>query len=191
MTTTDESTRIDVDLPPEFHAVPLDPAVEDRAVAQRELIETLAIDDAERREGLGWFLEALALMTRDTHVSGTAFCAVELDGRPSTATLTVATQAMPSDGPLVFAQGAYESMRAKGGYTSVRLDRIGTVSGVVATREVEVDGRSTQQITVVVPVPGQRLGVFVTVATDDLDHAAVYEQVAVDAARSVRVTAVH
>ena len=76
MTTTDKSIRIDLDLPPEFHEVPLDRAVEDRAAAQRELIDTLHVGDAERREGLGWFLEALATMTRDSHIAGTAFCGV-------------------------------------------------------------------------------------------------------------------
>ncbi|UPK73818.1 hypothetical protein MU582_15430 [Nocardioidaceae bacterium SCSIO 66511] len=187
MTTTHEPIRIDLDLPPEFREVPLDAAVEDRAAAQSELVEALGIDDAQRRESVGWFLEALATMTRDSHVSGTAFCAVELDGEPSTATLTVATQTMPSDDPLVFAQGTYETMRTRGGYTSVRLARVGPVSGVVAAREIEVGGQSTRQVTIVVPVPGQRLGVFVSVVSEDLDHSSVYERVALDAARTVRV----
>lgn len=187
MTTTDSSVRIDLDLPPDFHEVPLDVTVEDRVAAQHELLDALDVDDTRRREGLGWFLEALARMTRGGHVSGTAFCAVELDGAPSTATLTVATQGMPSDDPLVFAQGTYESMRARGDYDSVRLTRLGAVTGVVAVRELDVDERRSRQVTAVVPVPGHRIGVYVTVATDDLEHADVYERVATEAAGSVRV----
>ncbi len=186
MTTTDASTRIDLDLPSDFHEVPLDAAVEDRVAAQRELIDALDVDTSSR-EGLGWLLEALAGMTRTSHVSGTAFCAVTLDGSPSAATLTVATQAMPSDDPLVFAQGTYESMRASGDHDSVRLQRLGSVTGVVARRELDIDGRHSRQVTAVVPVPGHGLGVYVTVATDDLAHADVYERVAVGAASSVRV----
>lgn len=189
MTTTDSSVRIDLDLPPDFHEVPLDAAIEDRVAAQHELIDVLELDDVRRREGLGWFLEALARVTQGGHVTGTAFCAVELDGVPSTATLTVATQQMPSDDPLVFAQGTYESMRARGDYDSVQLERLGAVAGVVARRELDIDDRRSRQVTAVVPVPGHRIGVYVTVATDDLDHAEVYERVAIDAAGSVRVAA--
>lgn len=186
MTTTDASVRIDLDLPPDFHEVPLDPAIEDRVAAQRELVDALGADPRSR-EGLGWLLEALARMTRDSHVSGTAFCAVEIDGTPSTATLTVATQAMPSDDPLVFAQGTYESLRAGGDHDSIRLRRLGPVTGVVAHRELEIDGRRSSEVTAIVPVPGHRIGVYVTVATDDVDHTEVYERVAVDAAGTVRV----
>jgi len=101
--------------------------------------------------------------------------------------LSVATQAMPSDDPLVFAQGTYQSMRAGGEYDTVRLQRLGPVTGVVARRELDDDGRRSWQVTSVVPVPGHRIGVYVTVATDDADHVEVYEQVAVDVAGTVRV----
>lgn len=188
MTATHAPVSIDLDLPPDFHEVPLDAAVEDRTAAQRELVEALDVD-AHRREGLGWFLEALARMTRVGHVSGTAFCAVELDGAPSVATLTVATQAMPSDDALVFAQGTYQSMRLHGDYDVVRIERVGPVMGVVAERELDIDDRRSHQVTAVVPVVGHRLGVYVTVATDDIDHAAVYARVAIDAAASVRIAA--
>lgn len=187
MTTIDSPVQIDLDIPSDFHEVPLDLAVEDRVAAQRELIEALDLGDGDRREGLGWFLEAMSRMVRDGPVVGTAFCAVEIDGAPSTATLTVATRALPSDDPLVFAQGTYESMRRQGGYLSVGIERIGPVPGVVAAREIEVAGRSSRQVTAVVPVPGHRLGVFVTVATDDEAHVAVYERVVREAAATVRV----
>ncbi|MGH3359319.1 MAG: hypothetical protein ACRDO7_10985 [Nocardioidaceae bacterium] len=187
MTTIDSSAQIDIDIPPDFHEVPLDLAVEDRAAAQSELLEVLDLDDGDRREGLGWFLEAMARMVREGPVVGTAFCAVAIDQVPSTATLTVATRAMPSDDPLVFAQGTYESMRAQNTYVTVQLERIGAVTGVVATRELMVAERHSYQVTAVVPVPDQRLGVFVTVATDDRAHLSVYERVARDAAASVRV----
>lgn len=185
--TTTSPVRIDLDLPPDFHEVPLDAAVEDRVAAQRELIEALDIDDAQSREGIGWFLEALARMTQGSHVAGTAFCAVELDGVPSAATLTIATQEMPSDDPLVFAQGTYQSMRAASAYDTVQIERLGGVTGVVARREVDIGGNRSHQVTAVVPVAGHRVGVYVTVATDDLDHTEVYERVAIDAAASVRV----
>lgn len=187
MTTTESGVLIDLDLPPDFHEVPLDLAVEDRAAAQQELIDTLALDDRERREGIGWYLEAMARTIREGPVVGTAFCAVQLDGTPSSATLTVATRAMPSDDPLVFAQGAYESMRGQGTYAKVQIERLGSVTGVLATRVLELAERRSHQVTAVVPVPGHRLGVFITVATDDESHVALYERVARDAAATVRV----
>lgn len=187
MTTIDSAVQIDIDIPPDFHEVPLDLAVEDRVAAQRELIEALGLEDGERREGLGWFLEATARMVREGPIVGTAFCAVQIDGAPSTATLTVATRDLPSDEPLVFAQGTYETMRRDGSYASIRLDRIGPVTGVVAARELVVAERRLHQVTAVVPLPGHRLGVFVTVATDDESHLAMYERVARDAAATVRV----
>lgn len=187
MTAIESAVQIDIDLPPDFHEVPLDVAVEDRTAAQRELIAALDLDDSERRESIGWYLEAMARMVREGPVVGTAFCAVRLDGVPSTATLTVATRAMPSDDPLVFAQGTYESMLRQGTYTTVQVERIGPVTGVLATRGLELAERRSHQVMAVVPVPGHRLGVFVTVATDDESHAAVYERVARDAAATVRV----
>lgn len=188
MTTTESGVRIDLDIPPDFHEVPLDLAIEDRTAAQLDLIDELAPGDPERRESLGWFLEAMARNVREGPVVGTAFCAVQIDGNPSTATLTIATRSLPTDEPLVFAQGTYETMRD--GYDSVQLDRLGSVTGVVATRRREVDGRASHQVTAVVPVPGQRIGVFVTVETDDATHLSIYQRVARDAAASVRLAPV-
>ena len=49
-----------LDIPPDFHEVPLETAIEDRVAAQSALLEDMGLRDTEQREGLGLYLEAIA-----------------------------------------------------------------------------------------------------------------------------------
>lgn len=185
MTMTSPEVAIDLDLPSEFHEIPFAASVEDRVFAQTRLLDLLDIADPSQREGLGWYLEALSRGVSDGTVSGTAFCAVRLDGTPSAATITVATHPAPSDDPLVFVLGACRTFAGTGQYESVQHERLGHT--LVAVASGSTGGE--RHLTIAVPVVGQRIGVILMLSTADTAHAPVYERVARDAAASIRVVA--
>jgi len=187
VTTDTLAPQIQLDVPPDFHEVPLDAAVEDRVAGRTDLLNSLGLADPEQREGLGLYLEALARSLRDGPVAGTAFCAVELAGRPSTATLTVATTPCPGNDQLVVVAGIAEVLRAHGGYQSVQIERLGSHHGVVAVTDSAPAGPEQRQIMIAVPLPNQALAVLLTLATPHADDFATYSRVAREVAASARV----
>ncbi|MFY0406159.1 hypothetical protein [Solicola sp. PLA-1-18] len=176
---------IDVDLPPDFHEVPVASAVEDRVHDQDDLLDRLAVVDPVQREGLGWYLEALSRSAADADVAGTAFCAVRLAGRPSAATVTVAVHDADADDPLVFALGAAESLRADGRYDDVRTERVGHALAALAYGTDP--GSGARHVTAVVPAAGHATAVVLCLSTHDTASFGVYDRVLRRAAASVRV----
>lgn len=187
MTAATLTELVHLDVPHDFHEVPLDAAVEDRVAARTDVLDDLGLDDPEQREGLGLYFEALAHALRDGPVAGTAFCAVELDGKPSTATLTVATQPSTTRDPLVALAGVAEVLRTQAKHDSVSIERLGAQHGVVALGADESAGPGMRQVTIAVPVRGEPLLVWVTIATPCVDDFGTYARVAREVAASVRV----
>ena len=184
MTVASISNWIDLDVPPDFYEVPLEPSIEDRVFGQQRILDKLALDDRAQREGLGWYLEALSRSVNDGAVVSTAFCAVRLGGRPSSATLTVAMYPAESDDPLVFALGATRSMRSSGLYASVDQENLGRTLAAVAYGHTTSTAR---HVTIALPVPGQHLSVLLSLTTTDGTNFATYEKVVRQTAASVRV----
>ena len=176
-----------LDIPPDFHEIPLDAAVEDRVAARTEVLDELGVQHAEQREGLGLYFEAMARALRGGPVVGTAFCAVEIDGRPSTATLTVATQTGAPADPLVAAVGTAEVVRTRGEHDSVVIERIGAHHAVVATGTLTTGGQHLRTVTIATPLPAGRLVVLITLATPCRDDFAIYTRVAREVAASARL----
>lgn len=185
MTVTRADVAIDLDLPADFHEVPLGSSVEDRVFGQSRILDLLEITDPAHREGLGWYLEALSRDVRDGGVSGTAFCAVRMDGAPSTAAITVAVHPASSDDPLVFALGACRAFQGSGRYDTVGHERVGNSLAAVGSGFTN----GARHLTIARPVPGHHTGVVLMLSTTDTRHAGIYEQVARDAAASVRIAA--
>jgi hypothetical protein len=179
--------EIALDIPPDFHEVPLEAAIEDRVAAQNALLENMGLHDTEQREGLGLYLEAIARTLAGGPVVGTAFCAVEMDGRPSTATLTVATQSTSTTDPLIIVAGTAEAMRRSGGYGRVGVEAAGSHRAVFASGSTGTEGLPLHQTTAVVPVPAHALVVLITIATPSRDDVATYERVVRSIAESLRV----
>jgi hypothetical protein len=168
-----------LDLPPDFHEIPLAVAVEDRAAAQAHLVERLGLADPAQREGVALFVEALARSLADGPVLATSFCAVRLRGAPSTATLTVATMDVPATGQLVASAAVAETLRRRGVHGEVGVERAGPHVVAVALH----DG----QVTVAVPVPDEPLVAVVAVTTASPADVPVYRRVALAVAGSLRL----
>ena len=189
-----------LDVPPDFHQVPLDDAIEDRMVAQGALVDAMGVSDPRRREGLGLYVETLARHVRDSRVAASAFCLVELDGGPSTATLTVALHpagppAGPAAGPVaadptVLVLGTAEALRRDGGYGHVGIERIAGRSMVVAVAErADPEGSARyREVTVAVPLADQGQIAMVAMASPDRAHWTTYDRLARQVAGSVRIT---
>ncbi len=179
-----------LDVPPDFHQVPLDAAIEDRVVAQGALVEAFGVADARQREGLGLYVESLARHVRGSRVAACAFCLVELDGAPSTATLTVALHpAGESTDPTVLVLGTAEALRRDGDYAEVRVERIDGRPVVVATADRVAQGGAERhrEVTVAVPLAGHGQIALLALASPDLAHWSVYERLVRQVAASVRV----
>ncbi|MDQ3629558.1 MAG: hypothetical protein M3419_12260 [Actinomycetota bacterium] len=181
-----------LDIPPDFHEVPLDLAVEDRVAARIALLDQLGLTDSTRREGFALFLEAVSRAVGDGPVVATSFCAVQLAGRPSTATLTVATQASVSADPLVSVYGVAETLIRRGAHRSVRVDRAGPHPVVLARSQVRGDPsvdagpEARHEVTVVVPVPGLPLLALLAITSTAADLG-TYTDVVRAVAASLRV----
>lgn len=178
--------EVALDIPPDFHEIPLATVIEDRVAAQHVLIDAIGPRDAEQREGLGLYLEAIARALAGGPIVGAAFCAVELDGRPSSATLTVATRTTSTSDPLVVAAGAAEALRRSGGYRHVGIRPAGPHRAVFA-RGRGNEGFRCHQITAVVPVPSYPTAVLITIGTPSEGDLAAYERVLTSVAGSLRV----
>lgn len=195
---TDESPVVVLDVPPDFHQVPLDEGTEERTASQLQILRDLGLTDREQREALSLFLEGLAIRLSRGSVLSAAFCAVEIAGHPSTATLTVALHPTgTADGGLVVL-GAAEAMRREGRYSSVDIRQVGPYPGVTAvvdraatpTDAVAADeGATLREMTVLVPLPGHEQVTMMTLSTPCLEDWQLYETVLLDIARSIRVEA--
>jgi hypothetical protein len=179
------SVRLDV--PPDFHEIPLDAAVEDRVAARTAVLDDLGLHHPEQREGLGLYFEAMARALRGGPVVGTAFCAVEIDGRPSTATLSVGVQTGSPADPLVTALGIAEVVRNRGQHDSVSVERIGPHHAVVATGPLAAEGQQLRTVTIATPLPAGRIVVLITLATPCHDDFPIYARVARQVAASARL----
>jgi hypothetical protein len=193
---TEAAPVIVLDVPPDFHQVPLEADLQRRTASQLKVLEDMGLSDRSQREALSLYLEALAGRLSAGNVVGTAFCAVQLDGRPSTATLTVGMLPTHSLDRGLVALGAAESMRREGRFQSVRLLELGqhpvvaavaeraSVPGDTATGEV---GAPLRELSVLVPVPGHEQAVMVTLSTPCLEDWEVYEKVVLDICRTLHV----
>ena len=187
MTSVLLAPSVHLDIPPDFHEIPLDAAVEDRVAARTAVLDDLGLADVEQREGLGLYFEALARALSHGPVVGTAFCAVEIDGKPSTATLTVATQTRAPTDPLVASLGLAEVLRRAGRHDSVAIERLGSHHAVVATGSLSTDSGRLRMITIATALPTDRLVVLVMLATPCHGDFPLYTRVARDVAASARV----
>lgn len=191
MTALVAAPAVTLDLPASFHPVPLDAAVEDRARAVTDLLDTLAVSDPRRREALALYLQALSRSLQSGPVLAAAFCAVELDGDPSVAALGVALQHVPQADPLVVVTGTAQVWRQepvpRPGRT-IAVERAGHRLLAVRTRPAAA-GSPLADVSVLVPLEGTSWAVLVTVATPDAAHLPDYARVARTVATSTRLVA--
>ncbi len=189
-----------LDVPPDFHQVPLETETETRTASQLRVLEDMGLTDPGQREALSLYLEALAIRLSRGTVIGTAFCAVQLEGRPSTATLTVALHPTGTADRGLAVMGAAEAMRREGRYVSVDIRELGmhpAVTAVVERPSVPGDasigevGATLREMSVLVPVPGHEHAAMITLSTPCLEDWAVYETVLLDIGRSLQVEQMH
>ena len=189
-----------LDLPADFHEVPLLPDTPERTAAQLELLDDMGLVDPAQREALSLYLEALSVRLGRGAVTGSAFCAVRLDGRPSTATVTVAVHATHTLDRGLAVLGAAEALRRQGHHESVEIVELGQQPAVTAVTERrsrpgdaatgEV-GVPVREMSVFVPVAGQQRAAMVTVSTPCLQDWDVYVRLTLDLCRSVHTVAGH
>lgn len=182
---------VTMEVPTDFHEVPLDDAVEDRVAAQAALVGAMCLADPRQREGVELYVESLARHVRAGRVGAAAFCLVDIDGTPSTATLTVALHPAGTADPTVSVLGVVESLRRTQAYDEVRVDRVGGRPAVVATAVHPGDGDAPRtgerEVVLGVPVPGHDQVALLCVTSPDRDRWPLYERLARDVAASVRL----
>lgn len=185
-----------LDVPPDFHQVPLDPQTETRTAAQLQVVSALGLSNPGQREAISLYLEALSIRLAGGNVAGTAFCAVQLAGRPSTATLTVAVHETNTTEPGLVALGAAEAMRRDGRFDRVEVTAVGGRPVVTAVAERAArpgdtptgeSGGTLREISVLVPIAGQSHAAMLTLSTPSLDDWETYRALVLDISRSVRV----
>ncbi len=193
---TDAGPAIRLDVPPDFHQIPLERQVERRTAAQLQVISALGLSSPSQREAISLYLEALSIRLAKGNVVATAFCAVQLSGRPSSATLTVAVHETHTPDAGLAVMGAAEAMRATGRYDQVEILAVGgrpVVSAVVerAARPGETPsglaGSTLREISVLVPMAGQQQAAMLTLSTPNLADWQTYRAVVLDICRSVRI----
>jgi hypothetical protein len=195
-TAASDAPVVELDLPQDFVQVPVDSDVRRRTAEQLQVVDALGISDPAQREALGLYLESLAVRLSRGDVSATTFCAVQLRGRPSTATLTVALQATHTADRGLVVLGAAEAFRREGRHQSVSTRTIGSHPAVVAVAEhANVNGgarsgdldSTLRELSILVPVAGHEHAVVMTLATPCLEDWDVYERLMVEACRSLHV----
>jgi hypothetical protein len=189
-----------LDVPADFHQVPLEADVQRRTAAQLQVLEDLGLRDQGRREAVSLYLEALAGRLSTGNVVTTAYCAVQLDGHASTATLSVAVLDTHSlDRGLVVLSSA-ESMRREGRHQSVRVRELGgqqVVTAVAERASVPGDtvsgevGTTLRELSILVPVPGHEQAVMVALSTPCLEDWEAYERLTHDICRTLHVQSTH
>jgi len=191
---TAAAPRVVVEVPPEFHQVPLERQTEARTASQLQVLDAMGLTEPGQREALSLYLEGLAVRLTTTSLGGSAFCAVRLDGRPSTATLTVALQPIRTTDRGLAVLGAAESLRREGRYTDVAVVRLGSRAVVTARSERSLTpgsgaapGAVQREMLAFAPLPGHEFAALLTLATPCLADWDVYADVLLDVIRSVRV----
>jgi hypothetical protein len=197
---TEAAPVIVLDVPPDFHQVPLERETETRTAAQLQVLEDMRLSDTGQREALSLYLEALAVRLSRGAVLGTAFCAVQVDGHPSTATLTVALHPTHTADRGLAVMGAAEAMRREGRHSRVEIVELGQHPAVTAVAEratVPEDpmtgevGATLRELSVLVPVPGHEQAAMVTLSTPCQEDWDVYERLVLDICRSMHVQQSH
>lgn len=185
-----------LDIPADFHEVPLDAETPQRTAAQMQVLDDMELADQRQREALSLYLEALAIRLSRSQVAGTAFCAVQIAGRPSTATLTVGVVPTHTTHQGLAVMGAAEVMRREQRYAAVEILELGqlpavtarlerpSLPGDVATGDV---GATLRELSAFVPVPGQDRAAMVTLSTPCLEDWDVYVGAVLNICRTVRV----
>lgn len=195
---TEATPVIVLDVPPDFYQVPLETETEARTASQLQVLADMGLSDSGQREALSLYLEALAIRLSTGSVVGTAFCAVSLEGHPSTATLTVALHSTGTADKGLAVMGAAEAMRREGRYSSVDIRELGLHPAVTAVAErpsLPGDaanggvGATLREMSVLVPVPGHQQAAMMTLSTPCLEDWGVYEALLLDIARSLQVQA--
>ena len=197
---TEAAPVIVLDVPPDFYQVPLEAETEARTASQLQVLEAMGLSDSGQREALSLYLEALAIRLSRGRVVGTAFCAVSIEGHPSTATLTVALHPTGTADKGLAVMGAAEAMRREGRYSSVEIRELGLQPAVTAVAErPSLPGDATsgdvgatlREMSVLVPVPGHQQAAMMTLSTPCLEDWAIYETLLLDIARSLQVQRTH
>lgn len=195
---TEGAPTVVLDVPSDFHQVPMEPDTRSRTEAQLDLVADLGLRDAAQREAVSLYLEALAGRLRagqaSNAVSGAAFCAVELDGRPSTATLSVAIQHTGTDDSGLAVLGAAEAMRRSDRYDTTDVV---SIAGRPAVRAVAQRSRTetssgpgpdtVREVSMLVPIPGHRHAAMITLSTPSLEHWTTYLRLVDQICASVRL----
>ncbi len=193
--TTAAAPRIRVEVPPDFHQVPLERETESRTASQLQVLDEMGLSRADQREALSLYLEGLAVRLTTANVGGSAFCAVRLDGRPSTATLTVGLQSIGTLDRGLAVLGAAEALRRDPRYTNVAVVELGNQAAVTAVAERSLasdestDGRRAvlREMLAFVPVKGHPWAALLTLATPCLEDWDTYVALLLDICRSVQV----
>lgn len=185
------AAEVVIDLPIDFREIPLDEGLETRTAEQLMLTEDMGLTDATQREAFALYLEALSVRLGDDNVAGAAFCAVRLNGHPSTATLTIAVHHTHTHDPGVAVLGAAETLQ-RDGHGRVEVTRLGETPVVrsVSNRGVGNDDEALREMTVLVPLTGTEQAVLVTLSTPCLVDWDTYVGVLETACRSVRIAAI-
>jgi hypothetical protein len=185
-----------LDVPADFHQVPLASDTEDRTAAQLQVLEDMGLSDTGQREALSLYLEALSKRLSGGPVLATAFCAVRVNDHPSTATLTVGLHTMRTADRGLAVLGAAEAMRREGRYANVAIVEVGPHPAVTAVAERATTpedtvtgevGATLRELSVLVPVPGHEQAVIVTLSTPCLEDWDIYQRLVLDICRSLRV----
>lgn len=191
------AATLELDVPADFHEVPLAAQTENRVAAQLQVLEDLGLDDPAQREAVSLYLEALTARLGTDNVVGSAFCVVQIDGHPSTASLSVALQPTrtPDAGLAVLA--AAETLHREGRHIRIEVVTLARQPAVVAMAEraepaAGDSGRpraaeGVRELSVLVPVPDHQQAVIVTLSTPCLQDWDVYERLTLDIARSLKV----
>lgn len=193
--TTAAAPRVRLAVPPDFHQVPLERQTESRTASQLQVLDEMGLSEPNQREALSLYLEGLAVRLTTANVGGSAFCAVQLDGRPSTATLTVGLQSINTIDRGVAVLGAAEALRRHPRYTNVAVVELGNHAAVTAEAERPLTPSSStegpsavlREKLAVVPVPGQPWAALLTVATPCLEDWDTYVTLLLDICRSLQV----
>lgn len=194
ISSVEAAPRVVVEVPPDFHQVPLEQQTEARTASQLRVLDEMGLTESDQREALSLYLEGLAVRLTTASLGGSAFCAVQLDGRPSTATLTMALQPTRTIDRGLAVLGAAESMRRAASYLSVAVVQLGGQAVVTAVTERSlsqgsgaVPGAVLREMLAFVPVPGHEFAALLTLATPCLADWDVYAEVLLDICRSVQV----
>ena len=193
--TTAAAPRIRLEVPPDFHQVPLERETELRTASQLQVLDVMGLSHPDQREALSLYLEGLAVRLTTADVGGSAFCAVQLHGRPSTATLTVGLQSTRTLDRGLSLLGAAEALRRDQRYSTVTVVELGNQPAATAVAERPMaasgapDGPTAvlREMLAFLPVQGHPWAALLTLATPCHEDWDTYVAVLLDICRSLHV----